>query len=198
MPKTTNLTYDELTQLAPKDKFFKMRVEHNPKGEGTEQELWAINECGELSTYLPGQDSIDGVDYTWCSHWKTDYKGTFDYLGEAELNTTTPKNGPNCKPEVYKAGDFVEVLESTRDCGNYEDWGREAKGMIGKTVEIKRVHDGVEGVYYWLYTEDRSDHWVFPSYAVRKVEPPDQPLELTLEQIAEKFGVSPENIKIRK
>ena len=82
----------------------KLKISSNPFGDGEEQTLiFYVNEHGELSSCVEGQDDIDGVAYTNSSYWASFYKETFTPV-------ETPCECQHKKPEVYKIGDTVEVL----------------------------------------------------------------------------------------
>ena len=68
------------------------------------------------------------------------------------------------KPEVLEVGTEVEILESARDCGDYERWGT-MEDMIGKTFEIEDRDDGISGVNYLI-----NSLYTVPHYCVRPVE----------------------------
>lgn len=184
MTKTTNLTYSELLEICPRDRPFQIRVQSNPYGKGGEQVLWA--ECynwKNFNTDLVNQGSIDGVNYACWLNWESHYKGTFDLIDPFADQQFK-------KPEVYQAGDYVEVLENTRECGGFEGWASEVKEMVGGIFEIIGVTDSSKGVIYALGVG-----YSFPHYCVKKVEKPEElTLEITMAQIKEKFGAK--NIKI--
>ena len=81
--RKSNLTYEQLIELAPKDKCFYIEVESNPEGKGGRQKLLAfLTEDGKLfNTYFtePNQVNINGIEYF--GDWKNNYKGTFELIG---------------------------------------------------------------------------------------------------------------------
>lgn len=170
---------------------FEFWVDSNPWGEGGRQKLRAIIFDNEnISTRISGQSYINGIDYQWTDTWRTQYTGTFELV--------LPESLQHVKPEVYKQGDLVEILENARECGDFEGWVGRAKNMIGTLCEIREVRDNAYGIYYQIYTTDQSDWWWFPHYCVKKVGQKDETVELTLEQIAQKFEVDVKNLKIKK
>lgn len=88
------------------------------------------------------------------------------------------------KPEVYQVGDIVEILENASECGDYQYWNDGAIDMVGQSgFEIRGVRDRQEGVWYSVWSGDKSDYWPFPHYCVRRIlesegytiTPPKQP-----------------------
>lgn len=123
--KYTNLTYNELRELAPKDKPFQVVVQSNPHGKGGKQTLWTrtmtksdVNSSPSalqsqeyyIDTEGYGQYDIDDVDYNCNRFWKEKYKGTFDLIIHHLDDTIL---------EQFKVGDEVEVLKNT-ECKNGE------------------------------------------------------------------------------
>lgn len=152
-------------------------VESNPGSEGTRTLLNFYisgsnsNQC--LYTAIYGQADIGGVDYWYGTCWYDDYKGTFELVLDY----------CNCqfkKPEVYKVGDYIEVVESIKEVG--ENFYKLSDYEIGATYKIERVYDDAAGVYY--VCEDMDDS--IPFYCVRKVEQPIK--EMTINEIQEKLG----------
>jgi hypothetical protein len=138
--------------------FFKIKIQSNPFGEGTPRWLWAsLQDNTYLDTLLCNQNNIDGVDYAYRSGWR-DYEGTFD------LDTAPFQN---VKPEVYKEGDVVEVLESLKQMGRFgyysEMQQQKMNDMVGKSFDITKVEDSGLGVFYVI-----NDSYI-PHYAVRKI-----------------------------
>ena len=79
-----NLTYEQLIELAPKDKCFYIEVESNPEGKGSRQKLLAFLSEDEksLNTYFtePNQININGINYS--GDWKNNYKGKYKLIKE--------------------------------------------------------------------------------------------------------------------
>jgi hypothetical protein len=164
-----NLTYEQLIELAPKDRPFQIEVESNPYNKGGKQILWAYIDTGELETCGMLQDQIEGVNYEgFENEWKTEYKGTFTLID--------PKYQ---KPEVLKVGQKVRIMESARECGDYElESARECgdydkwyfdskKEFIGEINKIKKVIDNSERLSYIVGAFE------FPHYCVMPVEEED-------------------------
>jgi hypothetical protein len=167
-----NLTYDELINIAPKDRPFQIEVESNPYGKGGKQVLWArFDDDGDLYTYWYGQGNIDGVDYAWTRDWQ-DYKGKFTLIDPRYQ-----------KPEVLKVGQKVRIMESFKELGTYDNWDEEETDIIGQIFSIEEVEDDNSGVYY---TINRN---MFPHYCVQPVEEEEEiqeipELEGTLDQLS--------------
>jgi hypothetical protein len=154
-------------------------VETNALGEGTRTILWFhINCVGEINTYILNQSNINDFDYAYMSDWHSEYKGSFELVLPFDQFT---------KPEVYKVGDTVEVLENAREIGNWKNLSHAEKRspMIGNTYKIISVDDTVYGVYY-TFKYDNNYNFTFAHYCVRKVEKP--PKEMTLQEIEQELG----------
>jgi len=155
-----DLTYDQLIELAPKDRPFQIETESGFNGYNESIINWArINpsEEEELETW-------DGFDWLW----KNTYKGTFTLIDPLYQ-----------KPEVLKVGQKVRIMESARDCLGYEP---RDELVIGKIETIRNVRDGREGIQYGF------DSHSFPHYCVMPVEDDEKvqeipELENTLEQL---------------
>lgn len=188
----------ELVEFAKKeieakrlDPIFKVIVEHNPNGRGGKTELYAKINNGYLSTFTDNdylnQSNIDGVDYEWGG-------GVWEYEHKGEITLILPNNETK-KPEVYEVGDTVLITEEAKKCGNYEDWNDKRKETIGKKYKIEGTYDNGYGVSYIIKDKNGGDY-TFPHYCCQKVE--TETVEVTLEQIAEKFGVDVDKIKIKE
>jgi hypothetical protein len=152
-----NLTYDQLIELAPKDRPFQIETESGFNGYNESIITWArINPSKEeeLETWY---------GFNWL--WKHTYKGTFTLID--------PKYQ---KPEVLKVGQRVKIMESARECGDFRGWGDMVEDMIGKTFEIEDRDDGVSGVNYLI-----NGLYTVPHYCVMPVEEEEE--ERTLEDI---------------
>ena len=151
-------------------------VDSNPHGVGERTLLWFdINSGEKLCTHIRTQYNIKGIGYTYNSDWHEDYTGSFELV--LPYNQFT-------KPEVYKVGDTVEVLENVREIGNWENLSPEKRSsMIGECYKIVTVYDDFEGIYYTLNNRNR---FVFPHYCIKKVEQP--PREMTQAQIEQELG----------
>jgi hypothetical protein len=161
---------------------YSVTVAHNPDGEGEGGKKTLISHThkkGYLSTFNSGQHNINGVDYAFTATW-TDgtYTGTFD------LDTTPFQH---IKPEVYKAGDTVQILENARDCGDYCDWDDDKKSMVGKVFKIFSVYDTNEAVWYSIQPTKSAWYVNFPLYCIQKIETIPEPVEELLQvQLTEK------------
>jgi hypothetical protein len=110
----TNLTYQQLIELAPKDQIFKIRVQSNPYGEGGEAEIYAwIDGDNGLSTNLEINPSNFCFDVS--SYSGSRYKGTFDLI------LLTPQTNKGFDPEKLtfdgveiKSGDEIKIYGNNR------------------------------------------------------------------------------------
>lgn len=66
----------------------------------------------------------------------------------------------------YEVGQLVDILESARECGNYDEWCDTKKVMVGqKGLEVKEVYNN--GLYYTIHpsitiwNKDKSDYFSF-------------------------------------
>jgi hypothetical protein len=145
--RKSNLTYEELIELAPKDRPF--QIEYITQ-ENTKEILWAIIVDGKLKNIL-------GL---WDIDWKKEYKSTFTLIDEYRNMYE--------KPEVLEVGTEVEILESARECRSYLSWKHKQKSMIGEIGEVTSSYDKDDGIAYWV--ENNNDIYFFPHYCVRPVE----------------------------
>ncbi len=165
-----------LNEIAEKYPIGKVWVDHNPNNQGEKTCLYYyIDMRGDFSTWVQSQNNINKIDYRSGISWiDGTYKGTFTFVPVNE----------GVKPQLFEVGDLVEVCESARECGDFEDWNREKKDMIGKQYIIDKVKDDSYGIRYMI-----SDFYLFPHYALKKVIEAPKPikksvtLELTDEQL---------------
>lgn len=160
--RKSNLTYEQLIELAPKDRPFQIEVESNAENEGGKQILWANIYKEDLDTCLLKQDDIDDFRYDYfLIKWKYTYKSTFTLIDEYRNMYE--------KPEVLEVGTEVEILESARDVDYYRtshfDLLEEITKQIGELNIINRVGDDDYGIYY-----ETKKGYRFPHYCVRPVE----------------------------
>lgn len=145
-----NLTYEQLIELAPKDRPFQVEVESNAKNEGGKQMLWGNIFKGQLDTCLLEQDDMNNIRYDYFDYqWRDKYKGTFTLIDEYRNMYE--------KPEVLEVGTEVEILESSRGIANYSEDAL-------KNGLIQAFDDCAWGLYYKI-----NNHH-FPHYCVRPVE----------------------------
>jgi hypothetical protein len=155
-----NLTYDQLIELAPKDRPFQIKIDVwiSNNGNDGKKVLWAYIIYKDL--WIIFEEYIRGF-------WKDEYKGTFTLIDPRYQ-----------KPEVLKVGQKVRIMESARECGDYET---RDELVIGKVQTIRNVRDGREGIQYGF------DYHSFPHYCVMPVEEEEvqeiPELENTLEQL---------------
>lgn len=150
--RKSNLTYEQLIELAPKDRPFQIEVEMSSGISYGKQLKWTyLYNDGDLWTMF----DRNGSDF-----WKTKYTGKFTLIDKYRNMYE--------KPEVLEVGTEVEILESARDCGDYKRWGM-IEDMIGKTFEIEDRDDGISGVNYLI-----NSLYTIPHYCVRPVEKVDE------------------------
>ena len=177
-----NLTYDQLIELAPKDRPFQIEVESNPYGKGGKQVLWAFIDTGELDTHGMLQNQINDVNYEGFEYeWKHQYKGTFTLIDPRYQ-----------KPEVLKVGQKIRILENVKDIGTYEDWDKKYKDLVGTIDIIEIVNDDCDGVNYCL--EKMRD---VPHYCVQPVDDEEKEEEIpelksTIEKLEELMNTAQE------
>lgn len=160
--RKSNLTYEQLIELAPKDRPFQIEVESNVYGEKSRTILWANIFKDQLDTSMVNQDDISEVRFDWFNFvWKENYKGTFTLIDEYRNMYE--------KPEVLEVGTEIEILESARDVDYYRtshfDLLEEITKQIGELNIINRVGDDDYGIYY-----ETKKGYRFPHYCVRPVE----------------------------
>lgn len=159
-----NLTYDQLIELAPKDRPFQIEVEMSSGITYGKKTYWAyITSSYNLWTIN------DNCGYNF---WQTEYTGIFTLIDPRYQ-----------KPEEIKLGTKVEILESARDI----DEGFEQETYICKIGRINIIQNDYRGLWYGIVFDD-SNHWIgFPHYCVMPVEEEEvqeiPELENTLEQL---------------
>jgi len=157
-----NLTYYQLIELAPKDRPFQIEVE---TGTGKDN-LWAfINRDKQINTDLFSQIRINDIDYA--------ENGSFVLCDKSERMFTLidPRY---TKPEVLKVGQKVRIMESARECGDYDDWFDSKKDTIGTIGKIEFVKDYYEVLSYTI------DGYDYPHYCVMPVEEEEEKETLEL------------------
>jgi hypothetical protein len=137
-----NLTYNQLIELAPKDRPFQIEFTNGIT-------LWV---CMINKRYL--QSCFDQEDGTRIVRFKEK---------NARVTLIDPRYQ---KPEVLKVGQKVRIMESARECGNYTQPGSDNWEKYINTEEtIMKVIDGQHGVAYRL-----NNGYCFPHYCVMPVE----------------------------
>jgi hypothetical protein len=138
--RKSNLTYNELIELAPKDRPFQIEVIFSAVSEFPIS-YWANMFNGKkLKTF-------------WLEdfNWELEYKGTFTFIDEYRNMYE--------KPEVLEVGTEVEILKSILDTlGENEDL------PVGRISTIDKVVENNHGLKYRIET------WNVPHYCVRPVE----------------------------
>ena len=166
-----NLTYEELIKIAPKDKPFQVKVESTFGGKGTSQLLWANIYTNKLDTRLCGQDDISGISYG-SAYWEEYYKGKFDLIIDPW----------DCYAKhEFKKGDYVEGLS----------------GQLTYRLNSDKDDEG----YYHLESNNMglliSEEELYGYY--RKIgNPTPQVTELSLKEIADKFNIDLNELRIKE
>ena len=155
--RKSNLTYEELIELAPKDRPFQIEVESDAWGNGWAKILWASILDDKLDTTICNQRDIEEYEYGVFYPWELEYKGKFTLIDEYRNMYE--------KPEVLEVGTEVEILENARDCGSYESWGYDCKDCVNTTNIIDTVIDTQYGLSYRF-----KNSYTFPHYSVRPIE----------------------------
>lgn len=163
-----NLTYDQLIELAPKDRPFQIEIDD------TKDKIWVF--C-DKTTELKYDKNNSMQKYK--SYKIYDKYGNEIKSDAVKFTLIDPKYQ---KPEVLKVGQKVRIMESARECGDFRGWGDMVEDMIGKTFEIEDRDDGVSGVNYLI-----NGLYTVPHYCVMPVEEEEvqeiPELENTLEQL---------------
>jgi hypothetical protein len=160
-----NLTYDQLIELAPKDRPFQIEVPQRLNY--GETKLWAYIADNSLWTIF--EEYSRGF-------WKDTYKGTFTLIDPRYQ-----------KPEVLKVGQKVKIMESARECGDYDEWAEGHKKMVGETYKIDDIKDDAGGVYYFIGDCPSGSPYLFkfPHYCVMPVEEEERTLEDILSELSD-------------
>ncbi len=168
--RKSNLTYEQLIKLAPKNKPFQIEVEDEW---GIKGKLWVHIIGSRLACFF-----MEKVD------WKKKYN-KFTLIDEYRNMYS--------KPDLLEVGTEVEILESARDCGEYDEWSESHKEMIGEVFRIDFVQDDSNNIYYEFYTDIpyKGASHCFPHYCVRpveKVEEEDESIVPDFDNIIEKLN----------
>lgn len=87
------------------------------------------------------------------------------------------------KPEPYKVGDLVDVLEIAKENPDYESWQQARKNMVGeKGLEIESVHDDYVGLHYTIYKKDKPGPFFFRHEWLAPHIPEDGTMNLSEEE----------------
>lgn len=170
-----DLTYDQLIELAPKDRPFQIEVEFidiaHPIPRRDKKIYWAFYDVKRTEPFVV----MDGYRL-----FQENYR---------ESGTFTLIDPQYQKPEVLKVGQKVRIMESAKKCGDYNDWSEIHQEMIGHIFTIDYVQDDSNSIYYEFYTDFpyKGASYCFPNYAVMPVEEEKvqeiPELENTLEQL---------------
>lgn len=159
-----NLTYEELIELAPKDRPFQIEVEFidiaHPIPRIDKIISWAMYDIKRTAPFVVQDDyRLFNEDYT-----KKRYTLIDEYRNMYE------------KPEVLEVGTEVEILESINNCGDYR---QSHEINIGKIGQICYIHDNDFGVNYDIdfQAEDKLV-FTYPHYCVRPVERVEEKKEI--------------------
>jgi hypothetical protein len=144
--RKSNLTYEELIELAPKDRPFQIEVIFRSVSE-LPISYWAMINGKKLKTF-------------WLEdfNWENSYNELFTLIDEYRNMYE--------KPEVLEVGTKVEILESILDTlGENEDL------PVGKVSTIQKVVENNHGLKYrGSGLKYRIESWLVPHYCVRPVE----------------------------
>jgi hypothetical protein len=170
-----NLTYDQLIELAPKDRPFQIEINRedltiNKRFNLIEKSLlWAfIDKNKQVNTNLYSLTNVSGgLDYTETGSIAPSDKS------RKIFTLIDPRYQ---KPEVLKVGQKVRIMESARECGNYNVCTKEYKDAVGQNKIIQSVFDKGMGVSYEI------ENYMYPHYCVMPVEEEEVP-ERTLDDI---------------
>ena len=154
--RKSNLTYNQLIELAPEDRPFQIEVEMS-SGIYSKQKLWAYIDDNNLWSLY--------IEFT-CGYWKNTYKGTFTLIDEYRNIYE--------KPEELELNTEVEILKSAKEI----EEGFEQETYIGKIGRIQLIQDDYRGLWYGVVF-DESNRWIgFPHYCVRPVEKVEEKEEI--------------------
>jgi hypothetical protein len=154
--RKSNLTYEQLIELAPKDRPFQIEVESDAWGNGWAKILWASILDDKLDTTICNQRDIEGYEYGVFYAWELEYKGTFNLIDEYRNMYE--------KPEVLEVGTEVEIMKSGANRRYVATWEN----------IIDEVRDDDYGIYYLINGN------TFPHYCVRPVEKVEEKEEVII------------------
>jgi len=165
--RKSNLTYEELIELAPKDRPF--QIEYTTY-DNKKETLWAsivdTYEDGDIELFTDfigtqtGRYEFIDDEYTSWKNSKIKFTLIDEYRNMYE------------KPEVLKVGTEVEILESARDVEYYRENIKEITDQIGALNIIDEVRDDDYGIYY-----ETKKGYRFPHYCVRPVEKVEEKID---------------------
>jgi hypothetical protein len=100
--------------------------------------------------------------------------------------------------EPYEVGDKVKVRADLELCLTKREWLANSKKFRDTAGKIGKVQDITHGGYH-IFFDDINDWYNYPHNQLETFfEEEEKTIELTLEEIAEKFGTNVKNIKIKK
>lgn len=141
--RKSNLTYEELIELAPKDRPFQIGFETTK----AEYKVWGFITNNKDYPFTISTFSNNA----WNDIFNAEYKGTFTLIDEYRNMYE--------KPDVLKVGTEVEILESIKDAlGEIENL------PVGGIAIIEKIVENNHGLKYRINT------WYVPHYCVRPVE----------------------------
>jgi hypothetical protein len=165
-----DLTYDQLIELAPKDRPFQIEVVD------TKDKIWVFCDKTTELKYDKNNSMQKYKSYKIYDKYGNEIKSY-----AVKFTLIDPKYQ---KPEVLKVGQKVRILESARDVEYYKTSKhiKEITDQIGELNIIDRVLDDDYGIYY-----ETKKGYRFPHYCVQPVEEEEvqeiPELENTLEQL---------------
>lgn len=99
------------------------------------------------------------------------------------------------KPKVLNVGTKVRVLEVAREMGDYNHRDDEIDKIINTVGEVIQVIDSTNGIRYCVKNTTGDALWL-PFYCIIPAYE-DDITEMTMKDIADKLGVSVENLRIK-
>jgi hypothetical protein len=169
MPKK-QVNYTEIFEyLKEKGKPTKVGVDSNPHGKGGYNEIYFViiddDDISSVSFDTGFNADKNGIDYEYQHSWKIEYKGKFYILDE----------------EIKKTIDDVEYGDILVDPDGDE---RRVLARINDVVLLSGYNDfDIYGDCYIINT-------IKNLYTLKQPTPEPKVLEVTLEEVAKKFGVN--------
>lgn len=159
--RKSNLTYEQLIELAPKDRPFQVEIEFLDKVLRTS---WAM-----LSPVLKvdyEQKQINVEYELFIQDYRKRLNSITPYSFNGLLTLIDEYSNMYEKPEEIKLRTKVMILENAKEI----EEGFEQETYIGKIGKIQLIQDDYRGLWYGI-AFDEGDYWIgFPHYCVRPVE----------------------------
>jgi len=146
-----NLTYEQLIDLAPKDRPFQIEVDD------TKDKIWVFCDKTTELKYDKNNSMQKYKSYKIYDKYNNEIKSY-----EAKFTLIDPRY---TKPEVLKVGQKVRIMESVKDVGEWIiDGAENLRNMASLETKIDEVWDNEIGVNY------RIGMYKLPHYCVMPVE----------------------------